>query len=445
MDSISGLIVLLVLVLLQGVLTTMYSALSNARKAQIKDLAEDRYPGAELTLKLIDNPLTLLAVYQFWSILLIMLSTGVAIALLAPEVIVIVEETRVSTDTAEVLTYGSGVPILTIILLIFSYHLPAALAIGRDEKFTILVSRPMSIFYFILYPLVTALQTLSVRVSRVFGVHPIAKITEEEIKTLVDAGSEDGMIEDEEKAMIYSVFKFGDTLAREVMVPRIDMVAIDIKTDLKDALDTIIKAGHSRIPVYEDTIDNIKGLLYAKDLLNVWQKGEATADMASLLRAPYFVPESKKAADLLEEFQTRKVHLAIVIDEYGGTAGLVTLEDLIEEIVGEIRDEYDLLEEEEYEKISETEYICDAGLDLDDLNELLDVELATDESDTLGGFIFTALGKVPEVGDKVVAEGIEMEVLTLSGRRIQKVRVTKIEDVPDDTPPVSESELVTPE
>ncbi len=445
MDSVSGLIVLLVFIFLQGVLTTLYTALSSARKAQIRELAEDKYPGAALALKLAGNPLHLLAVYQFWSILLIILEAGIAMSFLAPEVIDWLREAGAGAKTAEILAYGVGAPVLTLTLLVFSYHVPTAVTIGRDEKFAAMVSTAMSFLYYPLYPLASALQVLSGRVSLAMGIHPIVKVTEEEIKTLVDEGSEDGLIEDDEKAMIYSVFKFGDTLAREVMVPRIDMVAVDLKTNLKEALDTIIKAGHSRIPVYEDTIDNIKGLLYAKDLLNVWQKGEEMGDLASLLRAPYFVPESKKAADLLAEFQTRKVHLAIVIDEYGGTAGLVTLEDLIEEIVGEIRDEYDLLEEEEYQKISSTEYICDAGLDLDDLNELLDAELPTDESDTLGGFIFTALGKVPEVGDKVVAEGIEMEVLTLNGRRIQKVRVTKIEELSDNPSPVSESELVTPE
>lgn len=445
MDSVSGLIVLLVFIFLQGVLTTLYTALSSARKAQIRELTEDDYPGAALALKLAGNPLHLLAVYQFWSLLLIILETGIAMSFLAPEVIDWLREAGTSAKTAEILAYSVGAPVLTLTLLVFSYHVPTAVTIGRDEKFAAMVSTAMSFLYYPLYPLASALQVLSERVSLAMGIHPIVKVTEEEIKTLVDEGSEDGLIEDDEKAMIYSVFKFGDTLAREVMVPRIDMVAVDLKTNLKDALDTIIKAGHSRIPVYEDTIDNIKGLLYAKDLLNVWQRGEEIGDLASLLRAPYFVPESKKAADLLAEFQTRKVHLAIVIDEYGGTAGLVTLEDLIEEIVGEIRDEYDLLEEEEYQKISSTEYICDAGLDLDDLNELLDAELPTDESDTLGGFIFTALGKVPEVGDKVVAEGIEMEVLTLNGRRIQKVRVTKIEEVSDNPSPVSESELVTPE
>ncbi|MBZ0309006.1 MAG: hemolysin family protein [Anaerolineae bacterium] len=445
MDLVTGLIILLVFILLQGGLTTLYAALSSARKTQIRELAEDEYPGAALALKLASNPLNLLAVYQFWSILLIILEAGMATVFLVPELTHWLREAGAGTQTAEFLAYGIGAPVLTLVLLVFSYHVPSAVTIGRDEKFAALVSTAMSILYYPLYPLVAALQVLNGRVSLAMGIHPIAKITEEEIKTLVDEGSEDGLIEDDEKAMIYSVFKFGDTLAREVMVPRIDMVAVDLKTRLKDALDTIIKAGHSRIPVYENTIDNIKGLLYAKDLLNVWQKGEETGDLASLLRAPYFVPESKKAADLLAEFQTRKVHLAIVIDEYGGTAGLVTLEDLIEEIVGEIRDEYDLLEEEEYQKISDTEYICDAGLDLDDLNELMDAELPTDESDTLGGFIFTALGKVPEVGDKVLAEGIEMEVLTLNGRRIQKVRVIKIEEESDNPSPVSESELVTPE
>jgi CBS domain containing-hemolysin-like protein len=241
--------------------------------------------------------------------------------------------------------------------------------------------------------------------------------------------------------MIYSVFKFGDTLVREVMVPRIDIVALSADATLQEALDTIIEAGHSRVPVYEDSIDNIRGILYAKDLLSHWRDKRTDFSLVQILREPYFVPETKKAGELLEELRARETHIAIVSDEYGGTAGLVTVEDLIEEIVGEIKDEYDFAEEAPYEMISETEYIFTAGFDLDDLNEMLDVSLPTDENDTLGGYIFTILGKVPQVGDKVYFnDTLEMEVLTLKGkRRIHKVRVRKIEE--DEAVPESQSEM----
>ena len=239
--------------------------------------------------------------------------------------------------------------------------------------------------------------------------------------------------------MIYSIFQFGDTLAREVMVPRIDLVALEIDTPLPEALSTIVDAGHSRIPVYEESIDHIRGLLYAKDLLVVLRDGHMERPLREILRPAHFVPESKKAVDLLQDLQQRKIHMVIVVDEYGGTAGLVTIEDLIEEIVGEIRDEYDFNEEEVYQKVGENEYICDAGIDLDDLNRLLDVSLPTDESDTLGGYIFSQLGKVPVEGEQIEADGLHMEVLSVDDRRIRKIRVIRIpppseETAEDDAP-----------
>jgi CBS domain containing-hemolysin-like protein len=254
-------------------------------------------------------------------------------------------------------------------------------------------------------------------------------VTEEEIKLMVDAGSEGGAIEDEEKEMIYSIFQFGDTLAREVMVPRIDMVSLEIDMTINEALNTIVKVGHSRIPVYEQSIDHIKGLLYAKDLLIAWRDGKQDRTIREMLRPAHFVPESKKAGDLLTEMQQQKVHLVIVVDEYGGTAGLVTLEDLIEEIVGEIRDEYDFNEEEAYQQVNETTYIFDAGIDLDDLNRLLDVHLPTDESDTLGGYVFSQMGKVPTQGEVFEADHLRIEVLSVDDRRIRKIRVEKVAPV----------------
>jgi CBS domain containing-hemolysin-like protein len=184
-------------------------------------------------------------------------------------------------------------------------------------------------------------------------------VTEEEIKTLVDAGEEGGSIEEDEKEMIYSIFDIGDTLAREIMIPRMDVLALDVETPLPAAVDAVISLGHSRIPVYQGNIDNVVGLLYAKDLLRVWKEGGQTS-LRGLLRPACFVPETKKVDDLLAELQQKRIHMAVVVDEYGGVAGLVTLEDIVEEIVGEIRDEYDVNEESLYERVSDAEYIFDA-------------------------------------------------------------------------------------
>ncbi len=249
-------------------------------------------------------------------------------------------------------------------------------------------------------------------------------LSEEHLHLLLRAGEERGVIEQEEKEMIASIFEFGETLVREVMVPRIDIVAIEVSTPLSEAVQVILDAGHSRIPVYRENIDNIIGLLYAKDLLRCFAEGKTDVDISTLLRPAYFIPESKKVDDLLQELQQRKVHMAIVVDEYGGTAGLVTIEDLLEEIVGEIQDEYDA-EEPFIEEISETEFIFNARVDLDEVNRRLHVELPSEGGDTLGGFIYSQLGRVPKKGDTISFDSVVLEVLSVNGHRIERVRVRR--------------------
>ena len=254
-------------------------------------------------------------------------------------------------------------------------------------------------------------------------------VTEEEIKTLVDAGEESGMLEEDEKEMIYSIFEFGETLAREVMVSRVDIVALDAETLLMDAMDVIIKHNHSRVPVYQNNIDNVIGILYAKDLLKVLrEKGREAANqikLSDIVRPAAFTPESKKVDELLEDMQKRRIHMAIVIDEYGGTAGLVTIEDILEEIVGEIQDEYDQAEEALIQSVGENEWLIDARANLSDINDLLKCNIPIDESDTLGGFIYESLGKVPLPGDEVQHEDLLLKVVNVAGRRIGKIRVTR--------------------
>jgi CBS domain containing-hemolysin-like protein len=225
--------------------------------------------------------------------------------------------------------------------------------------------------------------------------------------------------------MIAGIFDLSETWVREVMVPRMDIVALPLETPLRAALDAIIDAGHSRIPVYRGTIDEIAGVLYAKDLLPVLRDGRMDQPLTGLLRPAHFVPESKPVDALLSDLQHRRVHMAIVVDEFGGTAGLVTIEDLIEEIVGEIEDEYDVATTPRVERVSEDEVICHAGVDIDDINDLMDIHLPTGDVDTLAGLVFTRLGKVPEVGERALFEDAEIEVLALDGRRIHQVRVCR--------------------
>lgn len=246
-------------------------------------------------------------------------------------------------------------------------------------------------------------------------------VTEDELKSLVDAGQEEGVLELGERQMIYSIFQLGETLAREIMVPRIDMVALEVDTPLSEAVDALLQSGFSRVPIFEETVDNTLGLLYAKDLLRAWREGEKLGNLRDLLRQAYFVPEAKKVDKLLAEIQKRRIHMAIVVDEYGGVAGLVTLEDIVEEILGEIQDEYDQGEEAPYQEQKDGSYLFQGRIDLDDFNEIMHSNLPSDEADTLGGYIYGRLGRVPSVGESVKEGSLLLKVEQVSARRIRTV------------------------
>ncbi len=252
-----------------------------------------------------------------------------------------------------------------------------------------------------------------------------AQMTEEELKSWVQSEQEEGGLELEERQMIYSIFQFGETLAREIMVPRMDMLAFEITTTLSQATKGFTRSGHSRVPVFEHNIDNIIGLLYAKDLLHLMQKGEEQASIRELLRPTYFVPDTKKADALLTEMQSQRIHMAIVVDEYGGVVGLVTLEDIIEEIIGEIQDEYDLSEEDPVQQDGD-DYIFLGRIDLDDFNEVLDSHIPKVESDTLAGFLYDQFGRVPHDGESIQTDGLLLTIEQVLGRRIRRVRVQRI-------------------
>jgi putative hemolysin len=250
-------------------------------------------------------------------------------------------------------------------------------------------------------------------------------VNEDELKNWVEEEHKEGTLEKGERRMIYSIFQFGETLCREIMVPRIDVLALEINTPLEEAIQALTVSGHSRVPVYEGSIDNVIGVLYAKDLLRVKLDAPNLASLRSLLRAPYFVPEAKKVEVLLSEMRANGVHISIVVDEYGGMAGLVTLEDIVEEIVGEIRDEYDQAEEVLYQQIDPDEYVFQGRIDLDDFNEIMDTHLVKDVADTLGGYISAQVGHIPTGGEQLQIDQWLLTVEQVSGRRIRKVRVRR--------------------
>jgi CBS domain containing-hemolysin-like protein len=258
-----------------------------------------------------------------------------------------------------------------------------------------------------------------------------AQMTEEELKSWVESEQEEGGLELEERQMIYSIFQFGETLAREIMVPRMDMLAFELTTSLSQATKSFTQSGHSRVPVFENNIDNIIGLLYAKDLLHVMQNGAEQASIRELLRPAYFVPDTKKADALLTEMQAQRIHLAIVVDEYGGVVGLVTLEDIIEEIIGEIQDEYDLSEEEPVQQDGD-DYLFLGRIDLDDFNEVMGSNVPKVESDTLAGFLYDNFGRVPQDGESIQTDGLLLTIEQVIGRRIRRVRAQRLPLLPRD-------------
>ena len=297
--------------------------------------------------------------------------------------------------------------------------------VGRDpEKWAQRFAPFVGALRIVLYPLTALPLALSQGQRRDQELSNL--VSEAELMSMVDASHKEGVLEGDEREMIYSIFHFGDTLAREIMVPRIYITALDVELSIKQAVEALLESGHSRLPVYEDTIDHILGLLYARDLLHLWQEGAEGKSLREELRPAFFVPEAKKVDELMAEMQAQRFHMAMVVDEYGGIAGLVTLEDIVEEIVGEIQDEYDQSEELPYQVVDESTYIFQGRIGLDDFNELMDSRLPVDEADTLGGFIYGQIGRVPASGESLQVEGLLLTVEQVTGRRIRKVRAQKV-------------------
>lgn len=251
------------------------------------------------------------------------------------------------------------------------------------------------------------------------------KITSEEIHDFIEASEEEGLVNEEESEMIRSIFSLGTTVVREVMITRTDMACVSVEANIHEVLDTIISCGHSRIPVYEHSIDNIIGLLYAKDLLKCWGEQEKLVSVRAIMRTPYFIPETKNLEQLLQEFKRKRVHLAIVIDEYGGTSGLITIEDLLEQIVGDIQDEYDC-EEVLFTANSDGSITADARMPVEDLEEYFAVQIERDKFDSIGGLIFHLTGKIPTTGDIIEGIGLQLTIIDADERKIKRVRIARI-------------------
>ena len=315
--------------------------------------------------------------------------------------------------------------VLSLVVLVFCEITPKTLSLQRAERVALRLARIVAAATWVMRPIVYVLTGLTKLILLMIGERTQVRgpfVTEEELKLLVSVGEEEGVIEEEEREMIHGIFEMGDMRVREVMVPRTDLVAIEANEPVEKAVDLVTKHGHTRIPVYDGNLDHIVGVLYAKDLLRAVVRGEPKT-LREIARKPYFTPESNLVQDVLRDLRKNRVHMAIVVDEYGGTAGAVTIEDIIEEIVGPIQDEYDVGEEDEIQFISPNEVVLDGRVSVDDVNELLKLEIAGDDYDTIGGYVLNQLGAAPKVGATLKLGNAELRVEAVQGTRIRKVRI----------------------
>ena len=338
---------------------------------------------------------------------------------IATSVFIVLRETE-STWLALALTMIAALLVLAVLGAV-----PRLVVARSPERWGLRLLPVMKVLRFVFAPPAAALEWLLSALLRLRDRKDRPAGEEEELLRLVDLPGSNGAGENGEMAMIRRIARMVDRAVREIMVPRIDMVAAEADAPVDEVLSLVIERGFSRIPLYEETIDNIVGVVHAKDILKVQFDGKRPESLRDVARPPYFIPEGKHIDELLTELREHRVQLAIVVDEYGGTAGLVTIEDVLEEIVGEIQDEYDS-EEVTIERVGDDEAIIDARVGLEELNELFSLKIEGEDFDTLGGFVYHQLGRMPAPGDELQADGLNMRVLSVMGRRIKKVRVTKV-------------------
>jgi putative hemolysin len=427
---IGEILFLLVLTLLEGFFVAAEIALVSIRRSRVEQLVEEGRPGARRVQKLVSEPGRFLAISQLGLTFIGFLASAYAAVSLADRLAGLLVSAGMDQGTANVVALVIVTVVLALFTIVFAELVPKTLALANAERFALTLAAPIDFLARLLGPLVAFLTGTTRWVARLLGadVSTDAQITAEELRLIVERGGEQGVLEAEEEQMINAVIELGDRRLHEVMVPRIAIVSLPASATIDEAIDLLVEEGHSRVPVYETSNDEIVGILYAKDLLPFLKSGSASQPaLRSLLRTPVFVPESMSIDDLLHEFQRRKVHIAIVLDEYGGTAGLVTIEDLLEEIVGEIQDEYDE-EEPLVERIDDDRYRVDGRASVEDLLELWDIKTPLEddsEYDTVGGLVYHRIGGVPSPGDEIQVDGLRLTVETTDGRRVGKVLVVR--------------------
>jgi putative hemolysin len=423
----TDILVILLLILINGFFVGAEIAFVSVRRTRLDELAESGDRRAKRAQRLMRDPGRFLAVIQVAITFLGALASAVAAVSIVTVVAEPLRGVAFLADQADTIALLLVTFIVSVVSIVLGELIPKGFALANPDRIALAVSGPITLFAKVVSPLVAVLVLLTKVISKPFGIDPTRtpELSAAEIRLIVEQGSQQGVLEAEEEQMISAVMSLSDSKLHEVMVPRIDIVAIDQEASFDDAVTLVLTEGHSRTPLYKESVDHIVGILYAKDLLRIIAAGGPRPRLRDIMRPALFVPESQSVDDLLHELQRRRVHMAIVLDEYGGTAGLVTIEDLLEEIVGEIQDEFD---EEEPMKVMvrDGEAILDGRADIDLLGELVNppLELEDDEEyDTVGGFVYHRIGRVPVVGDTVAVDPFAITVIKVTGRRVGKVRV----------------------
>lgn len=403
-----GMIILLIL--LSAFFSSAETALTTVNKIKTKSLADSGDKRAQTLLIVTSDPGKMLGAILIGNNLVNITASSLTTSLM------------MSLFGSVGISIGTG--LLTLLILIFGEISPKTLATVHADKLALSYAGIILLIMRILTPVIFLTNQLSGLVLKLLKVDPNDHrdvMTENELRTYVDVSHEDGVIEQEEKQMIYNVFDFGDTQAKDIMVPRVDMASVEVNASYQEVLNLFKTEKFTRLPVYEDSVDNVIGVLNIKDLL--FHTGEVFS-IRSLMREPYFTYEYKKTSELMEEMRQASINFTIVLDEYGATAGLITLEDLLEEIVGEIRDEYDKDEENLIQKISDKEYLIEGSMKLDDVNDALDLSLHSEDYDSLGGLIIENLDHLPGVGEEITTDDrIRLVVDSVDKNRIDKVRM----------------------
>ncbi|MEG2246884.1 MAG: HlyC/CorC family transporter [Paraclostridium sp.] len=405
-------VILVVLLMSSGFFSASETALMSLSKIRIRHMQDEGIKGAKLVGKLTEDSGKLLS------------------SILVGNNIVNIAATSLSTSLFITILNGpEGVPVatavMTILVLIFGEITPKTIAANNSEKVAILVSKPIKVILFILTPVVWIFNIITNIIFKLFGIKTnIGQpyITEEELRTMVNVSHEEGVLEIEERQIINNVFQFGDMQAKEAMVQRLDMVCIDAQGNYEEVINLFKEEQFSRMPVYEESVDDIIGIVNIKDVVFLTDEEIENFDIKNYVREPFFTYEFKKITELLEEMKKDKSQMAIVVDEYGGTSGLITIEDLVEEIVGEIEDEYDD-EDEDIQVIKEDEYVIDGSKKISEVNELIGTNLESEEFDSIGGFIIGHLKRLPEEHEVIEVDNVKLCIESLDKNRIKKIRV----------------------